>query len=113
MEEKQIVKSVRLGRTTDETTNRPLLVSFINEQDVVELNQNPPKLKDATTAIRSLRISPDKFHKEREEKRKMANKAKNLNDQETGNFMHLVHGMQIIKVKRKTESQASCFSGTP
>ena len=57
--EKQNMETARSGRKTDETTNRPLLVSFNNEQDAFELNWNLPKMKDATTEIRSLKINPE------------------------------------------------------
>ena len=67
MEDKQIVKTTRLGRKTDEDINRPLLVSFNTEQDVIETKQRLPKLKEATTEIRNLRNSPDRNLKEREE----------------------------------------------
>ena len=50
-------------------------------------------------------VSGSARNAEREEVRKMVNKAKNLNDQEKRKFMHLIRGMQMIKVKRKTESQ--------
>ena len=39
-------------------------------------------MKHVTTEIRSLRISPDRSLKEKEEVRKMVNEAKKLNDQE-------------------------------
>ena len=103
MAEKQIVETARLGRKTDKTFNRPLLVSFNNEQDAVELNRILPNVKDATTEIRSLRVNPERSLKKREEVRMMINRAKNLNVQEEGNLMHLVRRMQIIKVKKKCQ----------
>ena len=45
MEDKQIKKTIRLGRKTDEDINVPLLVSFNTEKDAVEINLNLPKLK--------------------------------------------------------------------
>ena len=67
MEVKQIVKTIRLGRKTDEDINRSLLFSFNTKQDVIEINQKLRKLKEATAEIRILRISPDWSLKEREE----------------------------------------------
>ena len=71
MEDTQYVKTIRLGRKTDEDINRPLLVSFNTEQEVIETNQKLPKLKKATAEIRNLRISQDRSLKEREEVRNL------------------------------------------
>ena len=56
--------------------NRPLLVSFKTEQDVIEISRKLPKLKKATTEIKNLGISLDRSLKEREEVRKLVTKAK-------------------------------------
>ena len=87
LEDKQIVKTIRLGRKTDEHINRPLLVSFNTEQDVIEINRKLSKMKEATAEIRNLRFSPDRSLKEKEEVRNLVTKAKNLNDQEEGNYV--------------------------
>ena len=79
IEDKQILKTIRLGRKTDEDLNRPL----------------------GTKEIRNLRISPDRSLKEKEEVRNLVTKAKNLNDQEEGNYVYLVRGTHILKVKKK------------
>ena len=39
MEDKQIMKTIRLGRKTNEDINRPLLVFFNTEQDNIEMNR--------------------------------------------------------------------------
>ena len=75
MEDKQIVKTIRLGRKTDEDINRPLLVSFNTEQDVIEINRKLPKLKEASAEIRNFRTSTDRSLKEREV-RNLVTKAK-------------------------------------
>ena len=103
MEDKQTVKTIRLCRKTDEDINRPLLVSFNTEQAVIEIYRKLPNLKEATVEIRNLRISPDRSLKEREETRNLVTKAKNLNDQEKGNYVYLVQGTQILKVKKKAK----------
>ena len=64
-----------------------------------------PKLKKATAEIRNLRISPDRSLKEREEVRKLVTKAKNLNDQEQGNYVYLVRRTQILKVKKQARPE--------
>ena len=74
--DKQFVKTIRLGPKTDADINRPLLVSFNTEQDVIEINRKLPKLKVATAKIRNLRISTDRSLKKREEMRNLVRKAK-------------------------------------
>ena len=89
MVDEQIVKTIRLSRKTDEDINRPLLLSFNTEQDVIEINRKLPNLKEATAEIRSLRISPDRSLKE-EEVQNLVMKMENLNDQEEGYYGYLV-----------------------
>ena len=89
MVDEQIVKTIRISRKTDEDINRPLLLSFNTEQDVIEINRKLPNLKEATAEIRSLRISPDRSLKE-EEVRNLVMKMENLNAQEEGNYGYLV-----------------------
>ena len=101
MEDTQYLKAIRLGRKTDEDINRPLLLSFNSENAFIETNQKLPKLKEATAEIRNLRISQDRSLEEREKELKLVTKAKFLNDQEEGNYVYLVRGMHILKVKKK------------
>ena len=92
----------QLGRNNDEaTTNRPLLVSFDNEKDINEIMKNLNNLKDAKYKIKNLWIGPDRSLKEREEVRRLIKKAKNLNEKEQGDYVHLVRGLQIIRMKKK------------
>ena len=99
-----MVKTIRIGRKTDEDINRPLLVSL--NTDVIEINRKSPKSKEATAEIRNLRISPDRSLKKREEVRNLVTKAKNLNGQEEGNYVYLVRGTQILKVKKKARIES-------
>ena len=103
MAEKEIVSTVRLGRKIGETTNRPLLVTFNNEQDVVELSQNVLKMKDATTEIGSFRISPDRTLKEKEKVRKMVNKEKKL--ERSGKRENHASGPRDADKKVKSENR--------
>ena len=41
--------------------------------------------------------------KEREEVGNLIQRAKNLTEQETGDFMHIVRGTTIIKIKKRTQ----------
>ena len=83
MEGKQIVKTVRHGRKTDEDINKSLLFSLNTEQDDIEIIRKLPKLKEATAEIRKLTISPDRSLKEREEVRNLVTKAKKLRNTDT------------------------------
>ena len=102
MEYKQIMKTIRLGRKTDEDINRPLLISFNTEQDVIEIKRKLPKLKEATAKIRNLIISPDWSLNEKEE---VVNLVKNLNDQEEENYVYLNRRTQILKLKKKARPE--------
>ena len=105
MENKTATNIVRLGKKNDEaTTNRPLLVSFDNEKDVNEVMKNLKKLKDAEYKIKNLQIGPDRSLKEREEVRRLIAKAKNLNEKEQGDYVHLVRGLQIMRMKKKPQT---------
>ena len=58
------------------------------------------KLKFAEDEIRQLRITPDKSLKERENIRFLVQQAKKLTAEEPGNFIHIVRGKKIIRVKK-------------
>ena len=101
MENKAATSFVRLGKKNDEaTTNRPLLVSFDNKKDVNEIMKNLNKLKDAKYKIKNRRIGPDRSLKEREEVRRLIAKAKNLSEKEQGDYVHLVRGLQMMRMKK-------------
>ena len=100
MEYKQVMKTIRLGRKTDEDINRPLLISFNTEQDLFEIKRNLPKLKKTTAKIRNLRISPDRSLNKREDVLNLVTKVKNFNDQEEGNFVYLDRRTQILNLKK-------------
>ena len=105
MGNKTATSFVRLGKKNDEApTNRPLLVSFDNKKDVNEIMKNLNKLKDAEHKIKNLRIGPDRSLKEREEVRRLIAKAKNLNEKEQRDYVHLVRGLQIMRMKKKPQT---------
>ena len=105
MGNKTATSFVRLGKKNDEaTTNRPLLVSSDNEKDVSEIMKNLNKLKDAEYKIKNLRVGPERSLKEREEVRRLIAKAKNLNEKEQGDHVHLVRGLQIRRMKKKPQT---------
>ena len=79
------------------------MVTLNNSSEVETVMKNLRKLKNAPDELRNLRISPDRSMKEREEVRNLIQRAKNLTEQETGDFMHIVRGTTIIKVKKRTQ----------
>ena len=105
MGNKTATSFVRLGKKNDEaTTNRTLLVSFDNERDVNEKMKKLNKLKYAEYKINYLRIGPDRSLKEREKVRRLIANAKNLNEKEQGDYLHLVRGLQIMRMKKKPQT---------
>ena len=105
MGNKTATNLVRLGKKNDEAkTNRPLLVSFDNEKDVSKILKNLNKVKDAEYKIKNLRIGPDRSLKKREEVRRLRAKAKNLNEKEQGDYVHLVRGLQIMRMRKKPQT---------
>ena len=101
MEYKQIMKTIRLGRKTDEDINRPLLISFNTEQDLIEIKRNLPKLKKTTAKIRNLRISPDRSLNKREDVLNLVTKVKKL--QRSGRRKLCVSGSKNADTKFKEE----------
>ena len=65
--------------------------------------KNLNKLKDAKYEIKNLLIGPNRSLKEREEVRRLIAKAKNLNEKEQGDYVHLVRGLQIIIMRKKPQ----------
>ena len=101
MGNKTATSFVRLGKKSDEaTTNRPLLVSFDKEKDVSEIMKNLNKLMGAEYKIENMRICPDRSLKEREEIRRLIAKAKNFNEKEQGDYVHLLRGLQIMRMMK-------------
>ena len=87
-------------------TKRPLKVVLKDETDREKVLANLSKLRDATPELKSLRISPDLNLTERNEVRRLVALAKNLTQEEEGEYRHIVKGMNIIRVKaKKTTTQ--------
>ena len=79
------------------------MVTLNNSSEMETVMKNLRKLKNAPDELRNLKISPDRSIKEREEVRSLIQRAKNLTEQETGDFMNIVRGTTIIKVKKGTQ----------
>ena len=73
--------------------------------------KNLNKLKDAKYEIKNLLIGSNRSLKEREEVRRLMAKAKNLNEKEQGDYVHLVRGWQIM-IMRKKPQIGLYYSGT-
>ena len=98
-----LAKCTRIGKPLgpSEGKSRPLLLTF-DDPGIAELAmKNLNKLKDAPTELKLLRITPDRSMKEREEVRNLILQAKNLTSKEKGEYVHLVRGNQIIRVKSR------------
>ena len=106
---------IRFGkRSQDNQVARPFLVTFKDKEGLIEINANLTKQisqKDADIKIKSLRVTPDRSFKEREEVRKFVQRAKNLSEQETESFVNLVRGMQIIEVKKEIQTKQNPVIG--
>ena len=105
-----VEKTTRLGKKTGTSKekdipltehHRPLMVTLNNSSEVETVMKNLRKLKNAPDELRILRISPDCSMKGSEEVRNLIQRAKNLTEHETGDFMHIVRGTTIIKVKQE------------
>ena len=98
----------RLGRKPDdqsEQQTRPLLVTFdtINNADL--MLKNPTKMKFASENLRQLRVTPDRSLKQRDNVRFLVQRAKNLTAEESGDYIHIVRGDRILRVKKRFKSQ--------
>ena len=98
-------KEVEAGQ--DDVSKRPLKVSFKSERDTEAVLKSLYKMRDAPDELNLIRVSPDRNLKEREELRKRVQQAKNLTAQETGDFMHVVRGKDIIRVRRRKTRNAA------
>ena len=93
-----------LGKTPDqENRARPLalIITLDSPGDAEFMIKNLTKLKFAEDEFRQLRVTPDRSMKERESVRFLVQRAKNLTAEEPGNFMHIVRGNKINRVKKR------------
>ena len=95
-----VKQRTRLGRKPDdqsEQQTRPLFVTFdmINNADLILMNLT--KLKFANENLRQLRVTPDRSVKERENVRFIVQRAKNLTSEESGDYIHIVRGDQLLR----------------
>ena len=73
----------------------------MNTVEETELDmKNLKNLKDAGPELQTLRISPDRSLKVREEVRVLVIEAKNWNTSETGDYIHIVRDKQIMRVRK-------------
>ena len=98
---KKAQKEQSEGGDPETNSPRPLMVKMKKEQDVKAVMDNLKHLKDAEQEINRLRITPDRNLQEREQIRCLVTEAKNLTAKEKGEFVHLVRGKEIIRVKAR------------
>ena len=104
--EPSIVKNcTRLGKLSEdhenETRPRLLRITLETQDDAEHMMKNLTKLKYAKDELKHLRITPDRSMKERENVRFLVQRAKSLTAEEPGNFIHIVRGNKIIRVKKR------------
>ena len=102
----------RLGRIvenqddTDTQRSRPLLVSFENEQDKIDVIRNAYKMRDAEEPYNNMSIAQDMSPEERKQNRELKEtaKARNQANQNT-NDLYVVRGLpwdrKVVKVKKR------------
>ena len=98
-QQEQQTSQAASNKTDD--VSRPLLLSFSSEQEVKKVQDSLKHLKNADEKMYRLRITPDMTQNQREEVRKLVTDAKNMTAQEKGEFVYVVRGTEIKKVKRR------------
>ena len=89
------------------------MVTFETEEEVAKVLQNLTKLKGKEKRLVNLRVSPDRSMKNREIVRELVQRAKNLTANETGDYVHLVRGKTIIRVRaRKKHTDGTSNTGS-
>ena len=106
----KVKQCTRLGRKLDdqkesEQQTRPLLVTFDTINDADLMLKNLTKLKFANEDLRQLRVTPDRSLKERENVRFLVQRAKNLTAEEPGDYIHIVRGDRILRVRKRVKTQ--------
>ena len=85
----------------NETSPRPLRITLESQDDAERMMKNLTKLKYAKDELNHLRITPDRRMKERENVSFLVQRAKNLTAEEPSNFIHIVRGNEIFRVKKR------------
>jgi len=108
MDEQDIEKMYRLGRFEEDKT-RPLLVAFRNVEQKDHIMENLRNLRQPIEKFRRIGISHDLHPKEREERKRMVEDAKQAHiaaeSDEVENYRFIVVGKgmrrRVIKIKKK------------
>ena len=85
------VKIARLGNQ-HRNRKRPIKICMNSEPDKIAVLTNSNKLRTALEPYKSARVSSDMSEAERNENKRLLGEARKRNDQESGNFIHLVRG---------------------
>ena len=101
---KLVVKVNRLGKYDSENPKRPILATLSDSGTKRKLFQNIRKLGDAGPMYKEVRISNDFTKAEREQERKLVGEMKELQSQESGDFVYRIRGppwaRKIVKLKK-------------
>jgi len=98
--DEDIVKITRLGKkksnfdTVDIVQERPLLVTFANENVKKNLFANASKMQFVTGSLAAVSLDHDMTPKEREETKKLMLEAKRREEESEGKFIYRVRGPQ-------------------
>ncbi|ELU07580.1 hypothetical protein CAPTEDRAFT_201517 [Capitella teleta] len=108
----EIENFYRLGKLPNEdadrehTISRPLKLCFNSEDRVKMFMGRLNKLSEAEEDIKRIRVQHDMNLQEKTEIRKLVQEAKNLTLTESGDFIHIVRGKKIIRVKARKNGQS-------
>ena len=105
----EVEKVARLGKRpeSEEQPARPIKLMLKSEDDAKKIYSNLYKLKNKEQEWSKLRITPDRNEQERQKIKKLVEKAKNLTQLEEGDFVHIVRGAKILRVKRRGPKPAA------
>ena len=104
IEPTKVKNCTRLGKNPDQQNRarpRPLRITLDSPEEAELIMKNLTKLKFAKDEIRQIRVTPDRSMKERENVRFLVQRAKNLTAKEPSNFIHIVRGNKIIRVRKR------------
>ena len=92
IEDNDIGKVVRLGKFNREKPNRPLLVSFKSTGTTRNIFRGAKNLKEEESEFAGIRIANDLTKAERETEKQLYAKAKEMQKEESGDYIYKVRG---------------------
>jgi hypothetical protein len=99
----EVERIIRMGKRPEkeeEKKARPMKVVLQSEEETRTVFKNLYKLKNAHE-YDEIRITPDRNEQQREELRALVETAKNLTRMEQGDYVHVLRGKRIVRVKKR------------